>query len=169
VEKLLKFGIPKGSLQEATLSLLKKAGWNISIGNRSYFPEINDDMMSCALCRAQEMSPNVANGTLDVGLTGKDWIAEHQSDVEVITDLVYSKVSARPARWVLATSYVSPVPFETINAAIDKGKGKPHMTPVKNTMENAENVAKAMLIAPLAGVVAAAGKWYSKQNKKDEE
>jgi len=109
VEKLLKFGIPKGSLQEATLSLLKKAGWNISIGNRSYFPEINDDMMSCALCRAQEMSPNVANGTLDVGLTGKDWIAEHQSDVEVITDLVYSKVSARPARWVLATSYDSPI------------------------------------------------------------
>jgi len=109
MDGLLKFGIPKGSLQDATLSLLKKAGWKISISGRSYFPEINDDMMTCALCRAQEMSPNVANGTLDVGLTGKDWIAEHQSDVEVITDLVYSKVSARPARWVLATAYDSPI------------------------------------------------------------
>ena len=75
--------------------------------DRSYFPEINDDGIECAICRAQEMSRYVENGTLDAGLTGKDWIAENQSDVHVVADLVYSKVSARPARWVLAVPYDS--------------------------------------------------------------
>ncbi len=106
---ILKLGLPKGSLQDATLALFKKAGWKVSVSGRSYFPEINDDSISCALCRAQEMAINVENGTLDVGLTGKDWIAEYESDVHVVTDLVYSKVSAKPARWVIAVAYDSPV------------------------------------------------------------
>jgi ATP phosphoribosyltransferase len=105
----LKLGIPKGSLQNATLALFKRSGWTININGRSYFPEINDDDIECAICRAQEMSRYVENGTLDAGLTGKDWIAENESDVQVVQDLVYSKVSARPARWVLAVPYDSPI------------------------------------------------------------
>lgn len=105
----LKLGIPKGSLQNATIALFKRSGWDVNVNGRSYFPEINDPSLSCALCRAQEMSRYVENGTLDAGLTGKDWIAENQSDVHVVADLVYSKVSARPARWVLAVPYDSPI------------------------------------------------------------
>lgn len=105
----LKLGIPKGSLQDATIALFKRSGWNISVNGRSYFPEIDDPTIDCALCRAQEMSVNVEHGTLDVGLTGRDWIAENNSDVHVVCDLVYSKVSARPARWILAVAYDSPV------------------------------------------------------------
>ncbi|MBI5845981.1 MAG: ATP phosphoribosyltransferase [Deltaproteobacteria bacterium] len=105
----LKLGIPKGSLQDATLALFKRAGWRISVGNRSYFPEIDDADIDCAICRAQEMSRYVENGVLDAGLTGKDWIAENESDIHVVCDLVYSKVSSRPARWVLAVAHDSPV------------------------------------------------------------
>ena len=105
----LKLGIPKGSLQNATIALFKRSGWKINVNGRSYFPEINDDRIECAICRAQEMSRYVENGTLDAGLTGKDWIAENQSDVHVAEDLIYSKVSARPARWVLAVPFDSPV------------------------------------------------------------
>ena len=106
---ILKLGIPKGSLQNATINLFKRSGWNININGRSYFPEINDKSIECAICRAQEMSLYVESGTLDAGLTGKDWIAENGSDVHVVTDLVYSKVSSRPARWVLAVPYDSPI------------------------------------------------------------
>ena len=105
----LKLGIPKGSLQNATIDLFKRSGWKINVNGRSYFPEINDDTIECTLCRAQEMSRHVENGTLDAGLTGKDWTAENKSDVHVITDLVYSKTSARPARWVLAVAPDSPI------------------------------------------------------------
>ena len=105
----LKLGIPKGSLQNATVALFKRSGWHININGRSYFPEIDDDSIECAICRAQEMSRYVENGTLDAGLTGKDWIAENESDVHVVTDLVYSKVSSRPARWVIAVPYDSPI------------------------------------------------------------
>ncbi|MDI6687039.1 MAG: ATP phosphoribosyltransferase [Desulfobacterales bacterium] len=105
----LKLGIPKGSLQNATIALFKRSGWTINVNGRSYFPEINDDAIECAICRAQEISRYVESGTLDAGLTGKDWIAENSSDVHVISDLVYSKVSARPARWVLAVPYDSSI------------------------------------------------------------
>ena len=105
----LKLGIPKGSLQEATIDLFRRSGWIINVNSRSYFPEINDELIECAICRAQEMSRYVENGTLDAGLTGKDWIAENNSDVHVVADLVYSKVSARPARWVLAVPYDSEI------------------------------------------------------------
>ena len=109
METKLKLGIPKGSLQSATIELFKRSGWKININGRSYFPEINDESIECAICRAQEMSRYVENGTLDAGLTGKDWIAENNSDVHVVADLVYSKVSSRPARWVLAVPYDSPI------------------------------------------------------------
>jgi len=105
---ILKLGIPKGSLQNATVELFRRSGWKIDVNGRSYFPEINDDNIECALCRAQEMSRYVENGTMDAGLTGKDWIAENGSNVHVVADLVYSKVSARPARWVLAVPFDSP-------------------------------------------------------------
>ncbi len=105
----LKLGIPKGSLQNSTIDLFKQSGWKINVNGRSYFPEINDPDITCSLCRAQEMSINVENGVLDAGLTGLDWIAENQSDVHVVADLVYSKVSARPARWVVAVAYDSSI------------------------------------------------------------
>jgi len=105
----LKFGVPKGSLQDATIELFKRSGWKINVNGRSYFPEINDESIECSLCRAQEMSINVEHGTLDAGLTGLDWTAENGSDVHVVSDLVYSKVSARPARWVLAVADNSPI------------------------------------------------------------
>ena len=105
---VLKFGIPKGSLQEATVALLEKAGWKVRQHHRNYFPEINDKEIQCSMCRAQEMSRYVDTGTLDCGLTGKDWILENQSDVVYVSDLVYSKVSNRPARWVLAVAGDSP-------------------------------------------------------------
>jgi len=103
----LKLGIPKGSLQSATIALFKRSGWTINVNGRSYFPEIDDRSIECAICRAQEMSRYVEDGTLDAGLTGKDWIAENASDVHVVSDLVYSKVSSRPARWVVAVPYDS--------------------------------------------------------------
>lgn len=106
---LLKLGIPKGSLQNATIALFKRSGWNINVNGRSYFPEIDDSNIECAICRAQEMSRYVEDGTLDAGLTGKDWIAENESDIKVVADLIYSKVSSRPARWVVAVPYNSKV------------------------------------------------------------
>jgi len=98
----LKFGIPKGSLQKATIGLFEKSGWKITVNDRSYFPDINDPEIECALCRAQEMSQYVETGTLDAGLTGRDWIEENESRVVTVDDLVYSKVSQNPAKWVLA-------------------------------------------------------------------
>ena len=107
--KQLVLGIPKGSLQESTIKLFRQSGWRISLSDRNYFPEINDPEISCAICRAQEMSRYVEQGTFDVGLTGRDWIMENDSKVTVVADLIYSKVSQRPARWVLAVPLDSPV------------------------------------------------------------
>jgi ATP phosphoribosyltransferase len=106
---LLKVGIPKGSLENATIELFKKSGWKISVSSRSYFPMVDDEQLRCTLVRAQEMSRLVEMGTLDVGLTGRDWILENESEVVVIQDLIYSKASLSPARWVLVVpedSYV---------------------------------------------------------------
>jgi ATP phosphoribosyltransferase len=102
-------GIPKGSLEKATIDLFRRAGWNIKINGRSYFPDIDDPEITCSMCRAQEMSRYVENGTLDCGLTGKDWIMENDSDVMVVTDLMYSKASTNPVRWVLAVPAGSPI------------------------------------------------------------
>ena len=104
MKKIMKLGIPKGSLQNATINLFKRSGWKINVEGRSYFPDINDDTIECALCRAQEMSINVESGIIDAGLTGLDWVAEHESDIHVVCDLIYSKVSANPARWVIAVA-----------------------------------------------------------------
>jgi ATP phosphoribosyltransferase len=104
VKPVLKLGIPKGSLQEATIKLFRKSGWKIDVNSRNYFPEIDDDDIQCSICRAQEMSRYVESGTLDVGLTGRDWTLENNSRVKVVADLIYSKVSQRPARWVLAVA-----------------------------------------------------------------
>jgi ATP phosphoribosyltransferase len=99
--KKIKLGIPKGSLETNTVDLFRKAGWKITYDSRSYFPDIDDEEISCTLVRAQEMSRYIEDGTLDLGLTGRDWILENASDVVVIQDLVYSKTSTRQARWVL--------------------------------------------------------------------
>ncbi|NWF93734.1 MAG: ATP phosphoribosyltransferase [Syntrophaceae bacterium] len=107
--KVLKLGIPKGSLENATIELFKKSGWKISVSSRSYFPVVDDDELRCTLVRAQEMSRFVEMGTLDAGLTGKDWVLENGSDVLVVQDLVYSKTGATPARWVLVVTEDSPI------------------------------------------------------------
>ena len=101
---VLKLGIPKGSLQEATIKLFKKSGWKITVNSRNYFPEIDDEEIQCSICRAQEMSRYVESGIIDAGITGKDWTLENNSKVKVVADLFYSKVSQRPALWVLAVA-----------------------------------------------------------------
>lgn len=108
MSNMLKIGLPKGSLQDATINLFEKSGWKINLHPRNYFPDVNDEELTCAMCRAQEISQYVENGTLDVGLTGKDWILENQSDVVEVSDLIYSKVSNRQAHWVLAVAGDSP-------------------------------------------------------------
>ncbi len=108
-DNLLKLGIPAGSLQEATIELFKKSGYNITIEKRSYFPTIDDDEIECMLIRAQEMARYVENGVLDAGLTGHDWIEETEADVLEVAELRFSKVSRRPVRWVLCVPENSPV------------------------------------------------------------
>jgi ATP phosphoribosyltransferase len=108
-EKKLKLGIPKGSLEQATIELFAKAGWRIGTSARNYFPTIDDPELSCALVRAQEMARYVESGVLDVGLTGLDWVLESRARVEMISDLVYSKSSTQKARWVLAVPADSPI------------------------------------------------------------
>jgi ATP phosphoribosyltransferase len=98
----LRLGIPKGSLEKATIELFRRSGWHIKVNGRSYFPDIDDPHISCSMCRAQEMSRYVADGTLDCGLTGLDWTMENDSQVEVVADLMYSKSSQNPVRWVVA-------------------------------------------------------------------
>jgi len=105
----LKLGVPKGSLQDSTIRLFGRAGWRINVNGRSYFPEIDDESIECSICRAQEMSRYVESGTLDAGITGMDWIKENDSDVVFVEELIYSKVSTRPARWVLAVAKVSQI------------------------------------------------------------
>ena len=104
----LKLGIPKGSLEDATIELFRKAGWRISRGSRNYFPSVDDDELNCSLVRAQEMSKFVEEGILDAGITGRDWIFENDSDVAWVEELAYSKVSSRPARWVVIVPKNSP-------------------------------------------------------------
>jgi ATP phosphoribosyltransferase len=107
--KMLKLGLPKGSLEKSTIELFRKSGWKITTNERSYFPSIDDPELSCSLVRAQEMARYVATGNLDAGITGIDWILENDADVAVACDLVYSKSSLRPTRWVLAVPAGSPV------------------------------------------------------------
>lgn len=106
---ILKLGIPKGSLESATIDLFKKSGWKITVSSRSYFPVVDDDEIRCTLVRAQEMSRFVETGTLDAGLTGRDWVLENGSNVTVVQDLIYSKTSLSRARWVLVVAEDSPI------------------------------------------------------------
>ena len=107
----LRLGIPKGSLEDATKELFKQAGWTISTRSRNYFPRIDDAEIECALVRSQEMGPYVAGGNLDAGLCGIDWLMETGTDteLEIVSDLVYSKASDQKARWVLVVDQNSPI------------------------------------------------------------
>jgi len=122
----LKLGLPKGSLEQATIDLFKKSGWKITGSSRSYFPTIDDETLRCSLVRPQEMSRYVESGTLDAGVTGKDWTLENASDVVVVAEMVYSKVSFRPTRWVLA------VPHDSAIKKLEDLKGKRVATEMVN-------------------------------------
>jgi len=104
----LKLGLPKGSLENATIELFRKAGFNIATSSRSYFPAIDDPDIDCMLIRAQEMARYVEDGVLDAGLTGRDWVEENEAKVVTITDLIYAKQSFGRVRWVLAAPEASP-------------------------------------------------------------
>lgn len=108
-DKLIKLGIPAGSLQDATAELFKKAGYTIKFSSRSYYPEIDDPEIECMLIRAQEMARYVEQGVLDAGITGYDWILENNAEVHEVCELMFSKVSRRPVRWVLCVPNDSPV------------------------------------------------------------
>jgi ATP phosphoribosyltransferase len=108
----LKLGIPKGSLQEASLGLFRRAGYEITVHPRSYFPASDDEEMECMLIRAQEMARYVEDGILDCGLTGRDWVLENQAEVEAVADLIYAKQTLGRVRWVLAVPERSP--FESV-------------------------------------------------------
>ncbi len=123
---VLKLGVPKGSLEKATIELFEKSGWRIKLSSRNYFPEVDDPELSCSICRPQEMSSYVEKGVLDAGITGKDWTLENESDVVVVADLVYSKVSKRPTRWVLA------VPGDSQISSLKELEGKKIATELVN-------------------------------------
>src|SRR5437879_8498033 len=129
----LKLGIPKGSLQDATVQLFARAGFNIYVGSRSYFPSIDDPEIDCMLIRAQEMARYVSDGVLDAGLTGQDWIQEHELGdgktgvLESVADLIYAKQSFGRVRWVVAAAEDSPIrsakdlEAKTVAAALVRG------------------------------------------------
>src|SRR6201996_9535478 len=108
----LKLGIPKGSLENATVDLFRRAGFQITTTSRSYFPSIDDPEIDCMLIRAQEMARYVEDGVLDAGLTGRDWVEENEAKVETVADLIYAKQSFGKVRWVLAAPESSP--FKTV-------------------------------------------------------
>jgi len=122
----VRMGIPKGSLEKATIELFQRAGWRITVSSRNYFPSIDDEELSCALIRAQEMARYVEQGVLDAGLTGLDWVLENDSAVEIVSDLIYSKASSRKARWVLA------VPADSDISTIEDCRGKRISTELVN-------------------------------------
>jgi ATP phosphoribosyltransferase len=107
--KSLRFGLPKGSLQEATVEKMAKAGWNIRVSSRSYIPFVDDEELEIRLIRAQEISRYVEHGYLDCGITGYDWIQENGSDVHEVGEFLFSKATRQPARWVLAVPESSPI------------------------------------------------------------
>ena len=122
----INLGIPKGSLQNATIALFEKSGWKINVNSRNYFPDIDDEEIKCHICRAQEMSRYVESGLIDAGLTGLDWIAENDSKITVVGDLVYSKTTSKPARWILA------VPGDSEIKTIEDLEGKKISTELVN-------------------------------------
>ncbi|WPD24392.1 MAG: ATP phosphoribosyltransferase [Candidatus Electrothrix aestuarii] len=127
---VLKVGIPKGSLEKATIALFEKSGWKIKMAARNYFPEVDDPELSVYICRPQEMSRYVEDGLLDAGITGKDWTLENGSDIVVVEDLVYSKVSKKPTRWVIAVPGDSPI------TSVEQLDGKRISTELVNVTRN---------------------------------
>src|SRR5437588_7824729 len=125
-EQVLRIGIPAGSRQEATGELFRKAGYKITFASRSYYPAIDDPEIHCTLIRAQEMPRYVQDGSLDCGLTGYDWVLENEAHVKELAELVFSKVSRRPVRWVLA------VPSDSPAKTIQDLRGKRIATEVVN-------------------------------------
>lgn len=125
-KRILQLGIPKGSLQDATFELLEKAGFSFSVQSRSYFPSTDDDELEAMLVRAQEMAKYVEDGVFDAGITGKDWIMETNADIHPVADLIYSKRSMRPVRWVLA------VPENSDIQTVEDLEGKRIATEVVN-------------------------------------
>jgi ATP phosphoribosyltransferase len=123
---ILKLGIPAGSLQEATADLFRKAGYKITYASRSYYPTIDDPEIQCSLIRAQEMPRYVQDGSLDCGLTGRDWVLENDAQVVELGELIFSKVSRRPVRWVLA------VPNDSAVQRVEDLQGKRIATEVVN-------------------------------------
>src|SRR6266508_2155170 len=107
--RVLKLGLPKGSLEQATIEKMAKAGFNISVSARSYVPYVDDEELEIRLIRAQEVSRYVEHGYLDCGITGHDWIVENASDVQEVGEFLFSKVTRQPARWVLAVPESSPI------------------------------------------------------------
>ncbi|MBD3261188.1 MAG: ATP phosphoribosyltransferase [Candidatus Altiarchaeales archaeon] len=139
VEKILKLGLPKGSLQESTFNLFRKAGYRIRCSSRSYYPRIDDPEIECMLMRAQEIARYVELGFLDAGLTGYDWVMENNAEVDFISELVYAKQNMRPVRWVLA------VPEDSGIQSVSQLEGKTIATEVVNITEKylKENSVKA--------------------------
>jgi len=125
-KKILRFGLPKGSLQEATIQKMAKAGWNISVSSRSYIPYVDDTEMEIRMIRAQEISRYVEHGYLDCGITGHDWVIENGSNVHEVGEFLFSKATRKPARWVLCVPENSPV------KSVNDLKGKRIATEVVN-------------------------------------
>ncbi len=126
----LKMGLPKGSLQQSTLELMRMAGFNFYVNSRSYFPKCDDETIEAMLIRAQEMAMYVEDGVLDAGLTGKDWIEENEAEVEEVCELMYAKSSFAPVRWVLAVPNESPI------QKVEDLQGKRIATEVVNLTKN---------------------------------
>src|ERR1700729_4022602 len=108
-DQVLKFGIPKGSLEEQTLELMRKSGWRITVGSRSYIPTTDDPTLSCRILRPQEMPRYIADGSLDAGITGSDWIVENNVTLHQDESFIYAKATLTPSRWVLCVRNDSPV------------------------------------------------------------
>ena len=127
---MLKLGLPKGSLESPTLDLFRRAGFGVSVSSRSYFPQIDDDEISCTMFRAQEMARYVEDGVVDVGITGHDWVIETGADVVEVAELSYSRATSRPAKWVLA------VPAESQITELEQLRGGVIATELVNTTRN---------------------------------
>lgn len=128
-QPLLKIGLPKGSLEDPTIDLFDRAGYNISVRSRSYTPDIDDPQLACVMFRAQEMSRYVEDGVVDIGITGHDWVIENDSDVHEVCELAYSRATGRPVRWVLA------VPEEGVIDDPKQLEGKIISTELLNTTQ----------------------------------
>ncbi len=169
--QILKLGIPAGSLQEATGELFRKAGYKITYASRSYYPAIDDPEIHCTLIRAQEMPRYVQDGSLDCGLTGYDWILENDARVIELAELVFSKVSKRPVRWVLAVPNDSPVQSVKDlqeNAAQNVKEMKPLFGDLSRQLENLRNNQTTVTLKMNENIKAVADNFDTVSSKMNE-